>query len=236
MRDEANMTQQFDFERAWQAKFARYLDQVAGPQIREVVMDGSESLSDATDPLDVIQWTQGAMDLLSTHVDESGLKSIMAGCACQYPRSDLQEVRREFEARQDFRSAHRMLQIKFEHFLEVTLGLDEDLVTEIMDRGWGLAGVIQGETIIATKIPKSGYLVEYLEETDPDKKRQLYCHCPRVRDALSLLQTLPSTYCYCGAGFYKGIWEEIVQKPVEVEVLESVLSGGEVCRVAIHLS
>jgi hypothetical protein len=176
------------------------------------------------------------MDLLSTHVDESGLKSIMAGCACQYPRSDLQEVRREFEARQDLRSAHRMLQIKFEHFLEVTLGLDEDLVTEIMDRGWGLAGVIQGETIIATKIPKSGYLVEYLEETDPDKKRQLYCHCPRVRDALSLLQTLPSTYCYCGAGFYKGIWEEIVQKPVEVEVLESVLSGGEVCRVAIHLS
>jgi len=43
------------------------------------------------------------------------------------------------------------------------------------------------------------------------------------------------TYCYCGAGFYKGIWEEILQEPVEVEVLESVLKANEVCKIAIHL-
>jgi len=46
---------------------------------------------------------------------------------------------------------------------------------------------------------------------------------------------ISTTYCYCGAGFYKGIWEEILQRPVEVEVLESVLSGGEVCKIVIHL-
>lgn len=230
------MTEKLDFECAWQAKFARSLDQVAGPEIRDVVMEGSENLSAQADPLDVIQWTRDAMDRLATHVDEEGLKSVMTGCACQYPKSDLQDVRREYEVSKDIRSAHNMLQMKFEHFLEETLGLDEDLVTEVVGRGWGLAGVIQGETIIATKIPKSGYLVEYLEETDPEEKRRIYCHCPRVRDALALSQTLPSSYCYCGAGFYKGIWEEIIQKPVEVEVLESVLSGGEVCRVAIHLT
>jgi len=230
------MNQRFDFEQAWQAKFVQCLDQVAGPEIRDVVMEGSENLSTETDPLDVIQWTRGAMDRLVKHVDEAGLKSIMTGCACQYPKSDLQDVRWEFEAKEDIRSVHRMLQMKFEHFLKETLRLDEELITEIIDRGWGLAGVIQGETIIATKIPKSGYLVEYLEETDPEKKRQIYCHCPRVREALALSQTLPSSYCYCGAGFYKGIWEEIIQKPVEVEVLESVLSGGEVCRFAIHIT
>jgi predicted hydrocarbon binding protein len=47
--------------------------------------------------------------------------------------------------------------------------------------------------------------------------------------------SLPEIYCYCGAGYYRGIWEEIVQEPVEVEVLESVLAGDEVCKVAIHL-
>ncbi len=56
-----------------------------------------------------------------------------------------------------------------------------------------------------------------------------------MRDALRLREPLSRTYCYCGAGFYKGIWEEILQVPVEVEVLESVLAGGEVCRIAISL-
>jgi hypothetical protein len=31
-------------------------------------------------------------------------------------------------------------------------------------------------------------------------------------------------------------WEEITGRPVHVELLESVLAGGEVCKVAIHLS
>lgn len=99
----------------------------------------------------------------------------------------------------------------------------------------GLAGVKKGDTIIATKIPKSGYLAEYMKETDPKKKRQLYCHCPRVRDVLKIKETISPTYCYCGAGFYKGIWEKILQKPVEVELLKSVLKGDDVCRIAVYL-
>ena len=78
--------------------------------------------------------------------------------------------------------------------------------------------------------------MKYMQETDPEKRRQYYCHCPRVRDALENGETISPTYCYCGAGFYRAIWEEILQKPVEVEVLESVLDGGEVCKIAIRLS
>jgi predicted hydrocarbon binding protein len=48
-------------------------------------------------------------------------------------------------------------------------------------------------------------------------------------------ETISATYCYCGAGYYQGIWEEILQQPVEVELLESVLQGDQVCKVAIHL-
>jgi len=48
-------------------------------------------------------------------------------------------------------------------------------------------------------------------------------------------KTNPPVYCYCGAGFYKGIWEEILQQPVEVQVLESVLKGDKVCKIAVHL-
>jgi len=229
------MAEKFDFEHAWLAKFSNCLNEVAGEEIREIVMQGSYSLSADTEPLEVIHWSQVAMQRLETSVDDRSLKSIMTGCACQYPKSELQDLRRDYEATKDINLVHRKLQARFETFLRETLGLEEDLVVEVVEKGWGTAGIRNGDTIIATKIPKSGFLEEYLKEGDTEKKRQIYCHCPRVRDALTLSEKLPTSYCYCGAGFYKGIWEEILQEPVEVEVLESVLSGGEVCKVAIHL-
>lgn len=115
------------------------------------------------------------------------------------------------------------------------LQIADEMFSEIVRKGWGSAGVKNGNNIIATKIPKSGHLIEYVKEIDPEIKRQYYCHCPRVREAVKTSERISPTYCYCGAGFCKGIWEEILQEPVEVEVLESVLAGGEVCRIAIHL-
>jgi hypothetical protein len=164
------------------------------------------------------------------------LKSIMTSCACQYPKASLQDLREEYAVTKNLASVHQKLQERFELFLRGTLQLEEDLVEEVIEKGWGSAGILQEDRIIATKIPKSGYLEEYLKEGDAEKRRKIYCHCPRVRDALSLSEQLSTSYCYCGAGFYKDIWEEILQEPVKVELLESVLSGGDVCRVAIYLS
>jgi predicted hydrocarbon binding protein len=157
------------------------------------------------------------------------------GCACRYPESELKEIRKAYEETGDIDEAHQMLQERFEFLLRNVLGLSDELFEDVVGRGWGAAGIRRGNEIIATKIPKSGHLVEYLNATDTDERRQLYCHCPRVRDVLKASETLSPTYCYCGAGYYKGIWEEIVQRPVEVEVLESVLKGDEVCKVAIRL-
>jgi predicted hydrocarbon binding protein len=181
------------------------------------------------------------MRKLGSLVTEEERKAIMTGCACQYPTSALQDIRAAYEeSAGDIDLAHRLLQERFEAFLVESLALEDELVEEIVGRGWGLAGILQGDTIIATKIPKSGYLVEYMEETDPGRRRELYCHCPRIRDVLQTSHpassgALGETYCYCGAGFYKGIWEEILQAPVDVEVLESVLKGDDVCKIAIRV-
>jgi hypothetical protein len=230
------MSQDLDFERYWLNKLAGCLEAAAGEQVRRAVMAGSEGLSDATPREDVVAWSQGAMDRLDGLVDQGAARAILAGCACQYPKEALQDVREVYEATGDLDRVHGMLQARFESLLADTLQLEPGIVEEVVRRGWGLAGVRQGErTIIATKIPKSGFLVEYLNETDPELRRQYYCHCPRVRDALKSGQRLSATYCYCGAGYYKGIWEEILQQPVEVELLESVLQGDEVCKIAVHL-
>jgi len=159
----------------------------------------------------------------------------MTGCACQYPKANLQMMKERHAETGDIDLVHQMLQEQFESFLIQTLRLDDELVIQIVRKGWGAAGVKEGNTITATKIPKSGSLVQYMYETDPEKKRQYYCHCPRVREVLKTSNSISPTYCYCGAGFYKGIWEEILQERVEVELLKSVLNGDDVCIIAIHL-
>jgi hypothetical protein len=225
----------YDFERAWLTKLAGCVDEVAGQAVRRTVMEGSEELSDRSDRQQVIAWSRQAMDRLDSLVGEGDRKAIMTGCACQYPKSDLAELRAHYETTGDVDRVHQMLQERFEAFLRDTLELDDDLFQQVVSRGWGLAGVKQGNTIVATKIPKSGYLARYLQEPDPGRRRAYYCHCPRVRMALETGERLSPTYCYCGAGYYKGIWEEILGQSVKVVLLESVLQGGEVCKVAIHL-
>lgn len=230
------MSQQPDLERHWLAKFSHCLSEIAGEDIREQVMQGSDALSDRSSREDVIAWSKTAMERLERLVDdEQKRRDIMTGCACQYPKLQLQEIRELYEETGDLDLVQQMLQGQFVSLLRDKLGLQEVMIEEIVQRGWGSAGVRQGRTIIATKIPKSGYLVEYMQQEDPELRRRIYCHCPRVRDALEMGRALPATYCYCGAGFYKGIWEEILQQPVKVEVLETVQQGGEVCQIAIHL-
>jgi hypothetical protein len=224
-----------DFERAWLGKLATGLNAVAGEDIVQQIMEGSETLLIHSDPQQITEWTQGLMDRMTNLLDEAGAKMVMTGCACEYPKSDLQPLRMEYERTQDVGVVHQMLQERHVSFLRDVLKLSSGLTEEVLSRGWGVAGELKGNTIISTKIPKSGNLVKYFQETDPAVKRQLYCHCPRMRHVLQTSGVISPLYCYCGAGFYKGIWEEILQEPVEVEVLETLLGGGEVCKVAIQL-
>jgi len=224
-----------DFEGVWQSKLTTGLDQHLNSKERCRVMEGSSTLTMESPTQDKAVWTCDMIDRLREYITEESIQEIFTGCHCAYPDQDLLDVKMSYRLFGDIDNALSMLQEKFETFLREIMELDETLVQEIISRGWGLAGVREGDRIIATKIPKSGYLVEYFETEDPLKKRKLYCHCPRIRDGVGEDPQLPLTYCYCGAGFYQGIWETILGEPVRVEVLESVMVGGDVCKIAVHL-
>ena len=223
-----------DFEKSWESKLSNSLQRIAGEEIRKRVLRGSEKLTSGSSQKEIIDWTKKAMERLDALVDEKKRREIMSGCACRYPESDLREIRKTYEETGNIDLAHKMLQQKFVSFLKNSLRLSDEFIEEIVRRGWGSAGVKKENTIIATKMPKSGHLVEYMEEKDQKKKRALYCHCPRIRDSIESKTKISPTYCYCGAGFYEGIWEYVLQQTVKVELLESLLLGGDVCRIAIR--
>jgi len=224
----------FDFERSWQERLLQATARLTGAGLSEELAAAGQSLSQDSLVEERISWTCRALNSLENDLGPEALEAILSGCACRYPTDGLHAVREAFRQSGAIDLALAMLQAIFKDFLRNDLQLDKNLITEITARGWGLAGVRQGETIIATKIPKSGNLREYFRETDPGNRRRLYCHCPRVREGVGKEPHLPAVYCYCGAGFYQGIWQYILDRPVRVQLLESVMQGDDVCRVAIE--
>jgi hypothetical protein len=230
------VSDEFDFDKYWLRVFSMCLDDEVGEKIRDEVLLGSENINSTTNRDVVFQWTKEALAKLDSFVDEKKKIAILTGCACQYPRANLKHLKELFAETKDLKLVHQKLQEGFEVFLDEKLKLDKEYKDEIIKRNMGQAGILEGNKIVATKIPKSAFIKDWFEESDPAKKRAIYCHCPRIRGAMDDLDNeLPMYHCYCGAGFYKGIWEEILQKPVKVEVLETVMNDGDVCKIAIYL-
>jgi len=159
----------------------------------------------------------------------------MTGCACRYPEENLAELKGLYDETGDLPRVHARLQERFLKEIRVYKNLDDEHIDYIVANGMGMAGVIDGNTITAVKIPKE--FRAYYESKDPDEKPYLYCHCPRVRESLKEKgDQVPVSYCLCGAGFYRAIWEYITGGPVRVNVLSSVLAGDDVCTIGISLS
>lgn len=58
------------------------------------------------------------------------------------------------------------------------------------------------------------------------------CFCTLVKDGPA---RLPDTYCYCSRGWMKETFETVVEKPVDVDLVETVKGGGQQCRFTIKL-
>jgi hypothetical protein len=97
-----------------------------------------------------------------------------------------------------------------------------------------LSGIRKGDWIYNSKFPYSPKA--YLEETDPDERRYLMCHCVLAREAVKLgAPDIPMEWCYCSAGYGKLRYDVAFGEDTEVEVLESVFSGSDRCRFRIKI-
>jgi len=62
--------------------------------------------------------------------------------------------------------------------------------------------------------------------------RDMRCYCSLV-NGLPMDETMSKTYCLCSRGFVEAYWEAVSSGPVEVELLESAVSGSDVCRFRV---
>jgi len=190
-----------------------------------------------------VEWTVAAMEVVADEAGTAALEDILTRCACTYPETSLEELRELFRQTADLPLVHCRLQEQFLREIRPYKQLDDRHMQFIIDEGMGMAGTLEmtdesdrgGFLIRATKIPKE--FRRWFDEPDRLQRRQLYCHCPRIRDAVisnGESGRLSLRYCLCGAGFYRHLWEYLLERPVTVAVTESVLAGGERCRIEIR--
>ena len=67
-----------------------------------------------------------------------------------------------------------------------------------------------------------------------DKVYMVYpkCYCHKIK---GFEGDIPDNYCYCSVGWVKEMFEQALDRPVEVELEASVLRGDEACRLRVLL-
>ena len=75
---------------------------------------------------------------------------------------------------------------------------------------------------------KQGFTVKYEDGALFLIYPTCYCSCVKRVD-----KPISKTWCYCTLGYTKRMFENILDRPVDVELMESVKTGGRECRIKI---
>lgn len=179
------------------------IEQLAGPEIRELVLAGHDNITDSTKPEKVAKWMQGVSERLDAHVDEPMRNQIMSNCGYNCAFHNYTAVKRTVARRQKFDSLDRFLEAE------------------------------QQNPPTGTRLVREGDML-YQFYTPSEYTHPMRCYCSLVKK-LPPDETMSLTYCQCSRGFVVKVWEAVLEHPVQVDLIESCISGASECKFAIHL-
>lgn len=91
----------------------------------------------------------------------------------------------------------------------------------------------QRKPMVGTKLVREGNTL-YQFYTPRVFTRSMRCYCVLLR-GLPEDEKISVTYCNCSKGFVKKFWENILERPLRVELMQSAVSGGSECKFAIYI-
>ncbi len=223
--------------------FSKRLMEEYGEKIRDEVFEGIGTPPLGIRPQQKVVVTKGLVERLLAKVDYAACKTFFeVGLRDKYPQS----YERPTELFQELNDVDEFLRRRHQNLVETlenhlredtlffTQEVDDEVIAYVKRDQTIEAGIRKGERVIITKIPYSTR--EFIHETDERKKRFSYCHNPWIRQAL-LEEDRPidPVFCGCSAGYFKNFWEAVLNQPVRVEVLKSLVKGDQICEFALYL-
>ncbi|MHA1199519.1 MAG: hypothetical protein ACTSQF_09360, partial [Candidatus Heimdallarchaeaceae archaeon] len=64
-----------------------------------------------------------------------------------------------------------------------------------------------------------------------------YCHCPWAKEAIldETIDDIPKVFCNCSGGYYKNYWEIVLDQPIDVKTVKTVINGDSICEFDVYL-
>lgn len=222
---------------------ARELSEVVGEEKSKKILQGISFPVLGTTAMKKPVITKKVIQRLEENLDENTCYKILVSNLHGIPKESYNRQREKFlEAKNidEYLTERHTNFIKIlekhrdEQTLFYTQEVDAEVVEHVKNNPQIEGGIRKGKILYTEKIP---YLTKkFLNETDENMKKYFYCHCTWVREALRTGEIdVPSKFCKCSAGYYKNQWDVILDQPVNVEVLETILDGDSRCLFAIHL-
>ena len=192
----------------WPQRMTDSLKRNVGETEAGRILDGCEKLA-TMDEKGRAEWMTQAMEKLDSYVaDEQTKIKIMTDCCCRCYDEHIMDLRRVWQETGDI----------------------DKLIDAMTGRVFLKRPEREGNIIHVTKAP--GFPEKHAAAKTEDEKKYYFCHCDYARAASA---GISKTYCLCGAGWCKRIWEEIMERPIRVDVVKAVLQGDDVCRFAVYL-
>lgn len=211
---EQNVTEVQLVKHEWDRLLAEGVENTLGAAARQQVMEGVEEIRPASSIDAYTEWIRGAMERLDSLTDDPEEKyQCLSGCAHVFSDERIAHLRSLYERRGE---------------------IDDVLHEMYKDPAWYEDPVRKGNVLYMRKVP---YDPEgYEKGATPVERRQAYCHCAFVRPYLDQVPSRMSpTFCWCGSGWYRRLWEGILEQPIKIEHVETLLQGNDQCTLTITL-
>ena len=187
------------------------LGREVGEQVRDTIFEGIERPTWGTPNKQKAHAMKTVLERFERLVDAVTVKRILSDCLRDLPDESYLEGKQKYLEAGGFDAFLEQQRQEFLHYLEQLnqqkgLYFNQEITAEVLDFVRGDAeisqGVRQGNILYVTKIP---YMAkEYLAESNAEKKRYYYCHCPWARESLrDEAGAVSATFCQCRRGLHE---------------------------------
>lgn len=213
-KPENNVTEIQVLDHEWHERLSSGVQEVLGGEAQQRVMQGIEALTAESSAEEYRTWIHEAMRRLDALTDDPEEKYRIVSCAAHvFPQHRIDRMKSIYEQRHE---------------------IDDVLKEMYTDPDWYEMPVRKGNQLFMVKVPFDAEA--YQKATSPVERHQAYCHCSFVRPYLKEMSAgISPTFCWCGAGWYRRLWEGVLGKPIQVEHVETLVSGGDCCKLVITL-
>lgn len=211
---EHNLTEIQVLDHEWDQRLALGVENILGETARQQVTAGLGELTIHSSAVEYREWIHSAMRRLDEITDDPEKKyKILSCCAHEFPQYRIDHLKSIYARRHE---------------------IDDVLREMYQDPDWYEDPVRRGNQLHMRKVPFNPEV--YHSDVSPAEKRQAYCHCAFVRPYLiDSPAKISPTFCWCGAGWYRRLWEGILEKPIRVEHVETLVRGNDCCKLIITL-